>query len=321
MYRLARDRGRTRRDDPTPPPTPTFTPTQARICLRQLQGENESSPPTWAVGIAEVCVSAAHRGQGLAKRVVTDALAHAATTTTPDARASLLHCQPALLPVYHAMGYASHPIPWRRLPLPRTAAAAAACAEALRAAGRYGATTLSASADLDEMAELHAGMAPGHRGLLRRAGAYFEFWVQGELSTLPRDPAPVWGVRDARGRLVAYAVFRFPPPFSPAAGTREQELVVLDMGCRPEERPRARLFLRALALAAARGCSEPGGVRAVRCPAAALPVAGEGEEEEVVESDVGWMVRPVGEGGKNGEYERLMGCKEEGRLIWPIDHF
>lgn len=265
--------------------------------------------------------------------MVADALAHAAAAAKPEApRVSLLHCQPHLVPVYHAMGYTSHSIPWRRLPLPRTPAAAAACAEALRAAGRYGATSLSASADLDEMAALHAAMPPADRGLIRRAGPYFEFWIQGELSSLPPTPAPVWGVRDATGRLVAYAVFRC-PAFSPSpagSGGNDNsdagaELVVLDMGCLPEERPRARLFLRALALAAARGCPEPGGVRAVRCPAAALPAAvdgreGEGEEEVVLESDVGWMARPLG-GETNGEYEGLRASAEAGRLIWPIDHF
>jgi hypothetical protein len=235
------------------------------------------------------------------------------------------------------MGYTSHPVAWRRLPLPRTAAAVAACAEALRDAGRYSASALSTGADLDEVAALHAATPPNTRGIVRRSSSYFEYWVQGELAAMPTTPSPVWGVRDATGRLVCYAVFRC-PPFSPGG----DELVVLDLGCAPGESRRARVFLRAMALAAARTCPEAGGVHAVRCPAAALPEpvllsgAGrqdgeQGDGEEGIESDPGWMYRRlVGgqEGGSGGGDEagawcqRLRACAEEWRhLLWPIDHF
>ena len=266
-----------------------------------------------------------------------------------EVRVSLLHCQPQLVPVYEAMGYASYPVAWRRLPLPRTAAACAACFEALRAVGtgRYSVSALSTGADLDEVAALHAATPPPVRGVVRRSSSYFEFWVQGELAAMPTAPSPVWGVRDAAGRLVCYAVFRCPPFSAPGGGDgKDGELVVLDMGCAPDEPGRrARVFLRAMALAAARTCPEAGGVHAVRCPAAALPLpepgllllsgagrqdgeGGEVEGEEVVESDPGWMYRPlVGkgqEGGGGGEAwcKRLAAGVEEGRhLLWPIDHF
>lgn len=132
----------------------------------------------------QVCVAKTHQGQGLAKQVVHDALQYISTCPlhlTASIRVSLLHCSPALTPVYAALGYLSVPVEWSLLPFPSPASSSgedqdkewkmrfvvAPLPFLLDEASRESssATRASSALPLDEMAALHEASSAMTKGI------------------------------------------------------------------------------------------------------------------------------------------------------------
>jgi predicted GNAT family acetyltransferase len=164
----------------------------------------------------QVCVAGEWRGKGLAKCLTEDAIeaaqemqpgrtldwipAHAPTTiihlvlrgphppTNPKAGVKLafLHCGPALIPLYQAMGFAPTLSAWRLVKWPPAAPSVHPCAPALVTPLVVDVTTR-----LDEMMGLERESIG--RAVLSRDREHWAGWVAGEMG------GRVWGLQRTDG--------------------------------------------------------------------------------------------------------------------------
>ncbi len=287
-----------------------------RLVLRPVQVGEQQTRCCWAAGLAEVCVAAAHRGKGLAQRVVEDVLAHAATLGPPlhatPPCLSVLHCAPELLPVYGRMGYVSVPVHWVRVAVnPRSGSTLPQPGRGLGVVV-VAPLDLGAPGSIDELAALPRPVP----GILTRQPAYWQAWVHGEVSAgTAAGNVQVWGVRE-EGKLLAYAMLR---------RQGDASLVLLDAGLDSSRTRESPPLATILQLAAAFATAET----TLRLPKALLGLEEEEEAEtkksDVVvvkeETDVGWMYKPLPGHEESEEWKAVLGLQQAGHVIWPIDHF
>jgi predicted GNAT family N-acyltransferase len=290
-----------------------------RVFRRQL-GVGRAGAAVEACGLGEVCTHPAHRGRGLAKRLLAAALELAASLQ-PAPLVCALHCAPELAPLYARVGFRAVPTAWTELELGRPPLAAGSTARGWRVRPAVW------PADAAVLAPLHEAWTERRfAGAVVRSLAYWTHYVAGELGSEAL-------VAERDGRVRGWGTLRWQP--QPRAQTTRNaqahasagRFELREFGCEsgPGVAGEALAVLLDAALATCPEWSDdaaPERGPRLRVPTAVLDdtdgFLSSSIKAERYDPDLGWMYR--GEGGRSA-VEEAASAGRCPHLVWPTDSF
>jgi predicted N-acetyltransferase YhbS len=279
-----------------------------RVFRRQL-GVGNAGVAVEACGLGEVCTHPAHRGRGLASRMVAAAL-ELASSLQPAPLVCALHCAPSLAPLYARAGFRAVPTAWTELELCRLPLAAGSASRGWRVRPAVW------PADAAVLAPLHEAWTERRfAGAVVRNSAYWTRYVAGELGSEAL-------VAELDGRVRAWGALRWQRQPQAKTGRFELREFGCELGPGVAGEVLAVLLDAALASSPEWSSSMPECGLFLRVPTAILDATdgyfASSIKSERYDPDLGWMYR--GEGGRSA-VEEAASAGRCAHLVWPTDSF